>query len=148
MHIPSRLFSIVAILAVASASALGAPSIDEQYAAAARMHTWLFAAEGLQKKCAGRFPEIQRAIAKDLVSWKRQDQVAIKRANGLWEEMEASSPRSPEEVQDDADHLEAIWSQLVQSDSPREKCLSYFASHAKGVLRVQWPEVFEVLEAQ
>ncbi len=140
-----RPLSIFMVVAVVASSAVAAPASDEQYAAAARMHIWVFAAEGLQSKCAGQFPEIRERIGKDLARWELQDQVAIKRANALWDEMEAASPRSREEVQADAAQLEALWSSLLQSTSPREKCLSYFEDHTRGVLRERWPEVFEAL---
>ncbi len=143
----SRSLSIFMVFAVVAPS-VAAPTSDEQYSAAAHMHIWVFAAEGLQSKCSRQFPEIRERISKALTRWELHDQVAIKRANVLWEEMEATSPRSREEVQADSAQLEALWSSLLQSNSPREKCLSYFEDHTRGVRRERWPEVFEALEGR
>jgi hypothetical protein len=142
---PSHLAVLVGTV-VSAVSAAAAPPLDQQYAAAARMHTWVLAAEGLHSKCAGQFPEIRERIGQDLASWELRDQAAIKRANDLWAEMQATSPRSREEAQADTAHLEALWANLLQSSSPEEECLSYFNAHASGVLRKRWPEVFEALE--
>ena len=122
--------------------------------AAASMHTWLFAAEGIATRCSKAFPEITKRITADLATWKRIDKVAIDRAEALWREMQVAVPRSLQEAQEDQEQLEQLWTTMSEHSpasppaSVKPRCIGYFHDRANGLLRARRPEVFQALEAR
>ncbi|QDQ25614.1 hypothetical protein FNU76_04180 [Chitinimonas arctica] len=123
----------------------------DRYAAAANMHIWVYAAEGIATRCAKAYPGIAKQIANDIAKWKRADKAAIDRAAILWRQMEAASPRPASEVQEDEMQLDRLWSQLSEQgpqDPPnvgKLRCSAYFADRAGGALRAHRPEVYSAL---
>ena len=122
--------------------------------AAAMVRTWVFAAEGIAARCSKSYPQVSKQIERDLATWKRQERVAIGRAESIWREMQATSPRSQSEVRADQDSLNQLWVALTtpQAGDPpnfaESRCTQYVQDRANGVLRSRRPEVFQALERQ
>lgn len=141
---------LTAVLSLLSLYSLAAEF--DKYQAAASVHTYLFAAQGISVKCSTAFPELANQISEDLDTWKRNDRTAIQRAETLWREMQIASPRSLQEEKDDDVQLEQLWlglSKKREGESPsqaKRRCAEYASSRAKGILRQRRPEVFEALE--
>ncbi|WP_198113592.1 hypothetical protein [Inhella proteolytica] len=149
------IFQVRCVFALACVmSAPSATAQVDQYHAAARLRTWMYAAQGIAARCTKAFPDLAAPIEAHMSTWRRADQVAMERADKLWRAMEATSPRSSAEEREDVLQLEGLWRNMAEQQPHRPPpnvkatCLRYFEVRANGVLRSNWPEVFQALEAR
>lgn len=144
---------LIAPVLTSAADALAQPTTNP-FEAAAYVRTAVFAADGIALRCSRAYPSIAPQIERDLATWKRTDKVAIARAEQLWNEMQRTSPRSPEEERFERAQLDRLW-QMISTprsgeahDGPQSRCLRFFRVRANGSVRAQAPYDFQLLEAR
>jgi len=125
---------------------------DTLETAAAEMHTKVFAASGMLRKCAEAAPKSSAVFHADMASWQRRDAKAIQRAEEIWRDMEATVPQTAEERVQDALEFDRLWATVT--DVPggnaaaviEQRCTRYFFALANGVWRTRRPEIYRLLE--
>ena len=145
---------LIAAAALWSCLAPSAAASMDKYQAAATLHTWVFAANGIAARCSKTNPPIAKQVERDLATWKNNDKLAISRAESVWREMQVASPRTAADERADEAQLEKLWLALTTQqlgDPPnhaQSRCAQYFQDRASGLLRSRRPEIFSALESQ